>query len=592
MIPAPRKYDNFPGSFRIGEDLAAILSDPVLSMAGSDVPGIAFCRAEPGQMEGEESYILEISGEGIKITAEGEKGIFNGLLSLSFLFKAQGFNLECCRIEDAPVFKNRAVMLDISRNRVYKMDYLKQMVRKFTLLKFNQLQLYMENTFDYRGHETACRNASPLTAEEIRELDQFCSERGIVVVPNQNSFGHMERWLKHPEYHDLAEAPEGFEDSWGVFRPESSTLYPGTSKSMEFIRGLYDQLLPNFTSRRFNIGCDETFDLGKGRSRMRAEEEGTGAVYLDFVNQLINEVEGRGFYVQIWADIILNYPELLPSLAGNVTVVNWGYEPDHPFEKETAVLKGSGLDFYVCTGTSSWNTPAARWEGAFENIRNGAFWAEKNGASGFMVTDWGDNGHWNQPVASWPGFLMASQAAWGGSGSMSESVTEKGLEVFIYGSIPAARAHRILASLYLESPHVLHNGSIFTYLMMDPFYPYYRGEYEACRKGGCGRASDLVITAGELIAEAAREGDYPYRSELELMHSHCRFSVNLTCSLFQTGGTDWTAMGNEDRESLKDELNKLSDQFASVWPLSCRPGGLEDSLDKLRSWMPRLEMRG
>ena len=87
--------------------------------------------------------------------------------------------------------------------------------------------------------------------------------------------------------------PEGFEDSWGVFRPESSTLYPGTSKSMEFIRGLYDQLLPNFTSRRFNIGCDETFDLGKGRSRMCAEEEGTGAVYLDFVNQLINEVEGK-----------------------------------------------------------------------------------------------------------------------------------------------------------------------------------------------------------------------------------------------------------------------------------------------------------
>ncbi len=593
MVPSPGSFKVLSGSFQISSVLASQLSDPQLSILEEDNEGLQFSTLsdtdERAVGPAEESYVLDISQDEIEISASGRKGFFNGILTLSQLYLREGPELNCCRIEDTPLFNNRAVMLDISRNRVYRMEYLKEMIRKFALLKFNQLQLYMENTFDYRGHETACRDSSPLTPDDIRELDTFCRERGIELVPNQNSFGHMERWLRHPEYHGIAEAPDGFIDPEGVFRPESSTLYPGTDKSMDFIRGLYDQLLPCFTSRRINIGCDETWDLGKGRSREAVEKAGVGRVYLEFVNRLINEAEGRGYSVQLWADIILNHPELLSELAGEVTAVNWGYEPDHPFEKETTVLKKSGLDFYVCTGTSSWNAPAARWEAAYENIRNGAFWAEKNGASGYMVTDWGDNGHWNQPAASWPGFLMAAQGAWGGADSMSADQAVAALDLFLYKNSAASKAHRILGSLYLENSHVLHNGSVFTYMMMDPFYPYYRGEYGACRKAGTGKAQELIERVGVLLAEAALEGDYPHRQELELMHGFCRFSVNLTEGIFRTGGSEWQGLVAGERRALAEELRELSERFAAVWELSCRPGGLADSLEKLKSWLERLE---
>src|SRR6185369_4793545 len=102
-------------------------------------------------------------------------------------------------------------MLDISRDKVPTMKTLYELVDLLASWKINQLQLYTEHTFAYRNHEDVWKKASPMTAEEIRDLDEYCAERFIDLVPNQNSFGHMERWFEHPEYLQLAEAPNGYE---------------------------------------------------------------------------------------------------------------------------------------------------------------------------------------------------------------------------------------------------------------------------------------------------------------------------------------------------------------------------------------------
>src|SRR4029079_2166283 len=72
-------------------------------------------------------------------------------------------------------------------------------------LKFNHLELYTEHTFAYRGHEEVWRDWSPMTPAEVRELDTYCSSRGVRLVANQNCFGHLERWFAHPRYAGLAE---------------------------------------------------------------------------------------------------------------------------------------------------------------------------------------------------------------------------------------------------------------------------------------------------------------------------------------------------------------------------------------------------
>ena len=96
-------------------------------------------------------------------------------------------------------------MLDISRDKVPTMETLYALVDLLAGWKINQLQLYTEHTFAYRQHPEVWAEASPLTGQEILGLDAYCRKRFVELVPNQNSFGHMHRWLKHARYAPLAE---------------------------------------------------------------------------------------------------------------------------------------------------------------------------------------------------------------------------------------------------------------------------------------------------------------------------------------------------------------------------------------------------
>ena len=60
-------------------------------------------------------------------------------------------------------------------------------------------------------------------------------------------------------------------------------LWAEKPNSLGFIESLYDELLPNFTSGLLNVGCDETFDLGLGRSKAEVEARGRERVYLEFL---------------------------------------------------------------------------------------------------------------------------------------------------------------------------------------------------------------------------------------------------------------------------------------------------------------------
>jgi len=113
-----------------------------------------------------------------------------------------------------------------------------------------------------------------------------------------------------------------------------------------------------------------------------------------------------------WGDIILHYPDLIQELPRDVIALNWGYEADHPFEKETAVFAQSGLPFYVCPGTSTWMSMLGRHDNAFVNLRRAAAAGRAQAAVGYLNTDWGDGGH-PQPLAvSYPLYLLGAAWSW------------------------------------------------------------------------------------------------------------------------------------------------------------------------------------
>ena len=74
---------------------------------------------------------------------------------------------------------------------------------------------------------------------------------------------------------------------------------------------MLDQYIPLFSSNKFNICCDETFDLGEGKNKKLAAEVGKGRLYIDFLKKIVEHVKGYGKQVMFWGDIILEHPELM-----------------------------------------------------------------------------------------------------------------------------------------------------------------------------------------------------------------------------------------------------------------------------------------
>jgi hexosaminidase len=428
LLPRPRELEvggtvSLPERGTIAAPAACRFTAELLQKALRQEAGLAWeiapqgaegditLRLVPGDLSQAQGYRLTVAEEGIEIVAAEAAGAFYGAQTLIQLLAGSGRQLPALTCRDWPDFENRGVMLDISRNKVPTMETLLALVDLLASWKVNQFQLYTEHTFAYRNHRMVWADASPVTAEGVRELDAYCRQRFVELVPNQNSFGHMRRWLVHDKYRHLAECPEGCDTVWGHF-DEPFSLCPGDPGGLALLQELYDELLPNFSSRQFNVGCDETVDLGQGRSKEAVEARGEGRVYLDFLLRIYREVTARGRTMQFWGDVIMHHPELTPELPRDAIALEWGYEADHPFDRHGEVFAASGIPFYVCPGVSTWNTVSGRTDNALGNLRNAAENGLAHGAVGYLNTDWGDNGHLQPLPVSYLGYGYGAAVSW------------------------------------------------------------------------------------------------------------------------------------------------------------------------------------
>ncbi|MDT8389139.1 MAG: family 20 glycosylhydrolase [Lentisphaeria bacterium] len=351
----------------------------------------------------EQGFELKLTRTGQSLRAGGEAGAFYGCLAFVQLIEQFGATPASLTIQDEPDFPTRGIMLDVSRCKVPTMDTLKQLIDRLAGMRINHLQLYIEHTFAFSAHRRVWADASPFTHEEIIELDQYCSDRFIELAPNFNSFGHFGRWLKHPEYRHLGECPDKSQGG-GCLAPNNASL--------KLLEELFDEYLPHFSSRLFNVGCDETWELGKGRSKAKAEKTSTTRVYLDFLKKIHQRVESRGRRMQFWGDIILHQPELIKELPEDIVALCWGYQADHPYETQCPAFADAGIEYYVCPGTSAWNSITGRTDNCLGNLENAAQNGAKYGATGYLITDWGDGGHHQVLPISYLGFAAGAAFSW------------------------------------------------------------------------------------------------------------------------------------------------------------------------------------
>ena len=520
-----------------------------------------------------QGYRLQITPDRVNITGADPAGVFYGRQTLAQFIRQFGGVIPAMEIEDWPDFVARGVMLDISRDKVPTMATLFSLVGLLAELKINQLQLYTEHTFAYASHREVWADASPMTGQEIRELDRYCAERFIELAPNQNSFGHMARWLKWPRYEPLAECQEGFTFPWGYRHEGGFSLNPLDPRSLELMEGLFDELLPNFSSKQFNVGCDETFDLGLGKSKAECERRGKERVYLEFVLKIYEAVKKRGRTMQFWGDIILHKPELIAELPKDVIALNWGYEADHPFEKETAAFRDAGVPFYVCPGTSSWCSISGRTDNAIVNLKSAAACGLANGATGYLNTDWGDVGHLQYLPVSHLGFAAGAAYSWCMAANRDLPIA-KALDVHVFrdGAGVMGRLMVDFGNVY-QAAKPLANGTRV-------FWSFTGGEqrkklYESLTKGDYDATEMAVANSIEGLESVRME-----RSDSALIADEIKNAAAMLRHGCRRGRWRIGAESLSTGELIAD-VRKIRVEHERLWLARNRPGGLRDSSQRL-----------
>jgi hypothetical protein len=451
-----------------------------------------------------ESYHLEVSSHGVTVSGAGEAGVFYGVQTFKQVLKTCGGRIPALRIEDQPGLANRGIMLDVSRGKVPTLDTLQALVDSMAAYKLNHLQLYVEHPFDFASHPSIGADCDPLTADDMLRLDAYCRARHVELAPNLQSFGHQRHLLSLPEYSHLDEV------GWRW------SLTPAREETYQLLDELYADFLPNFSSPWLNIDCDETWDLATGQSKPLAAQLGKGRVYLQHILRLRELAAKYGRRIMLWADVLHHYPELVRELPDDVLLLDWTYEATDTYPTVEPLGK-SGRQFWVCPGTSTWNTLFPRLENALGNIQRFVRDGLSAGASGMLLTDWGDYGHYMPLSLSWYPYVFGAATAWTGARTSPEEFDAAFATVFfgLPAGHPAVSAMRRLGRAVAAPSLGLPNRSLSALALFDD--PLAAARTRAVDVGALTElraAAEDAVSAFAAIPDATPRQDYAFMARL------------------------------------------------------------------------------
>lgn len=457
LIPMPRKIQYIKEEFKLKKEVniildyncsfddlnsAILLQEEINNTFGFKVNitkalnyhiyNTFICLKKKSSMEDEE-YKLSIKKDNIEINASTSKGLFYGIQTLIQIIREYGYSLPGVIIEDKPYFKHRGFYHDVTRGKVPKLETLMNLVDKASFYKINELQLYIEHTFAFKGMSEVWIDKDPLTSEEIILLDRYCKNKHIELIPSISTFGHLYEVLRTKSFKNLCELTETTKPEYSfVDRMAHHTLNVTDEDSIKLVGNMLEQFMPLFSSNKFNICCDETFDLGKGKSSKEADRLGIGKLYVDFLNKVISIVKEYDKEIMFWGDVILNHPDLINTIDKDAICLNWNYWYGVE-EKDTKIIAESGRKQYVCPGVGGWSHLMNLMDNAFENIYRMISYGVKYDAIGVLNTNWGDYGHINLLSSSIPGMIYGAALSWNPSIEKDFNKMYKDISILEFG---------------------------------------------------------------------------------------------------------------------------------------------------------------
>lgn len=388
--------DRFAASLLADEILSATHIKAKITSGGGQIELTRKGAAAIAEI-GEEGYRIEATAKKVRVIARMAAGIFYGVQTLRQMIEPSG--IPAATITDWPAMRWRGLHDDLSRGPVPTVDYVKRQLRTVAEYKINLYSFYIEHTFAYNSQPLIGPPGGALTADEVKELVAYATKYHVVIVPEQQTFGHLHHVLKYEKYAGIAETPYG------------SVISPANPATYDFVKSLYDEIVPLYPGPFLHVGGDETFELGQGRTKEMVDKEGIGRVYFDHMTKVYRMLAPYKKRLMFWGDIAQNHPELLKDLPKDIIVMAWGYNAAPNYDRQIKPFRDAGLDLMVCPGVNNWNRIFPNLDQAIPNIRVFTRDGQKYGAIGQVNTTWDDYGDALFSMTWYP-VVYGAAAAW------------------------------------------------------------------------------------------------------------------------------------------------------------------------------------
>lgn len=315
------------------------------------------------------------------------------------------------------VFDTLSLLIDNSRNAVMNVAAVQNLIRKMALLGYSELQLYSEDTYEVEGEPFFGYLRGRYSRRELQEIDAYARLFGIELVPCIQTLAHLRSLYRWSTYYS------------GAFDC-NDVLLVGSERTRTLLENIFRSLSETFTSRKVNVGMDETFMLGRGKYLDLHGYTDRAKLYRDHLQMVLAVAEKYGFRLQMWWDMFYrDYKKSeaegvpFPPVPDRVTLINWSYgNPYADYEKQT--VEGS-IEKQCAEGKSFCKNlrfcgGAAKWFGfapnnAFSLPVNHANLndCERAGIRDVMLSAWGDCGSETPIFSVLPNIVYYAERAYG-----------------------------------------------------------------------------------------------------------------------------------------------------------------------------------
>lgn len=408
MIFTPKDLVKKEGSFTVESNVKSVAAPCLAKSAITDLwrgftyqlstleiertsaPVFYVGSAKPLPLDGQ-SYAINVEESGVYITAENEKALLTGFMTLiDRIYCADEdektvLKIDCCEIRETPLIKNRMVHFCVFPET--ELWELERFVKLCATLRYTHLIIEFWGMLKYDCMKELAWSFA-FTKEEIRPIISLAKDLGLEIIPMFNHWGHASACRVMNGKHVVLDqnptlqtyfSPEGW--CFDITKPKVRAL-------LEKVRDELCELCGD--GEYFHIGCDEAygFDL--------STKEGMDAI-LDFINGVTRDMKPKGRRVIVWGDMFLNRHEnynpankycthaptlacedyMLEGLDPFAIVADWQYDATtYPVETSLAV-KEHGRDCIICP-----------WDRSFDKLRSCMETAKRHELFGFIHTTW------------------------------------------------------------------------------------------------------------------------------------------------------------------------------------------------------------